>query len=164
MKKIILSLILILIFVTNYGWGRSCQKAPSFSLYDLSGKKVSLEDFNGKVVLLNFFATYCPPCRIEIPGFSHLFKKYKKQGFIVIGISLDEEPTKVLPYFVKYANVDYPILIGNDEVIAAYNQVFILPTSFLIDQKGCLIKKFVGLLEEKKLEEELLKLLNPYSK
>ena len=90
--------------------------APAFNLQDLSGNPVKLSDYTGKVVILDFWATWCPPCRAEIPNFVELQKEYGKQGLVVIGVSLDEGGVAGVADFAKSQNVNYPIVMGNQDV------------------------------------------------
>lgn len=138
-------------------------KAADFSLKDLQGHTVKLSHFKGQVILVNFWTTWCPPCRAEIPDFIATYEKYKKKGFTVIGISLDDATTSAnkrqLVEFIKKAGVTYPILIGNRAVCNDYGGVYAIPTSFLIDSKGNIVKKYIGILKGETLEKDLLPLL-----
>jgi len=119
--------------------------APDFTLQDINGNEVTLSDFKGKVVVLNFWATWCPPCRKEIPVFIELYKKYKDEGLVIIGISLDREGKRVLIPFVKKFGINYPVLIGTKKVVDAYGGIRGIPTTFIIDKKGKIRKKHIGL-------------------
>jgi cytochrome c biogenesis protein CcmG/thiol:disulfide interchange protein DsbE len=118
--------------------------APDFALTDLSGKTVRLADFKGKVVLLDFWATWCAPCREEIPDFVELQEQYAEQGFTLLGISLDEEGAEVVKPFAQQLGINYPVVIGNTEVSAAYGGMQALPTAFLIGRDGRILEAFVG--------------------
>jgi peroxiredoxin len=118
--------------------------APEFALTDLSGKTVRLADFKDKVVLLDFWATWCAPCREEIPDFVDLQKRYAEQGFSLLGISLDEEGAEVVKPFAQQFGINYPVVIGNTEVSAAYGGMQALPTAFLIGRDGRILEVFVG--------------------
>jgi len=118
--------------------------APDFALTDLSGKTVRLADFKGKVVLLDFWATWCAPCREEIPAFVELQKQYAEQGFTLLGISLDDEGAVVVKPFARQFGINYPVVIGNTEVSAAYGGMQALPTAFLIGRDGRILEAFVG--------------------
>ncbi len=126
-------------------------KAPDFTLLDLEGNVVKLSDYRGKVVLVNFFATYCPPCRYEIPDFIKLQKELGPKGFQVIGISVDENADKILPYFIKKLNINYPVLLATSKVIRDYGNVYALPQSFLIGRDRIIIKHFTGMITEHEL-------------
>ena len=123
--------------------------APDFSLSTISGKTVSLDAYEGYVVLLDFWATWCPPCRMSIPELIKLQQKYKDDGFVVLGISMDD-PNQVtdqdLSTFEKRARINYPILRYNQKVIADYfsDGRISLPTMFVIDREGKIREKIVG--------------------
>lgn len=131
--------------------------APAFSLPDLTGKAVPLSDFRGKVVVLDFWATWCPPCRREIPDFIDLQRTYGPRGLQIVGIALDE-PEKV-EAFVRQNGMDYPVLMGSDEVAALYGGIDGIPTTFLIDRQGKIAARFEGFRPKSVFEEEIKKLL-----
>jgi len=133
--------------------------APGFALKDLNGRIKRLEDLRGKVVLLNFFATWCPPCRQEIPGFVHLYEEYRDKGFEIVGVSLDVEGATVLRPFVRQYSIAYPILVGTQKVAADYGGIRALPTTFLIDRNGMISKQFVGLRPAHVFEASVRELL-----
>ena len=118
--------------------------APDFALTDLSGRTVRLADFRGKVVLLDLWATWCGPCREEIPDFVELQTRYAERGFTLVGIALDEEGAKVVKPFAHQVGINYPVVIGNTRVSAAYGGVQALPTAFLIGRDGRILETFVG--------------------
>ena len=118
--------------------------APDFALTDLSGNTVRLADFRGKVVLLDLWATWCGPCREEIPDFVDLQTRYAERGFTLVGIALDDEGAKVVKPFAHQVGINYPIVIGNTRVSAAYGGVQALPTAFLIGRDGRILQTFVG--------------------
>jgi peroxiredoxin len=123
---------------------RRGQTAPDFALTDLSGKTVRLADFKGKVVLLDFWATWCAPCREEIPEFVELQKQYAERGFILLGVALDEEGAAVVKPFAQQFGINYPVVIGNTRITAAYGGIQALPTAFLIGRDGRILETFVG--------------------
>jgi peroxiredoxin len=138
--------------------------APDFALKDADGRTVRLSDYRGKVVLLDFWATWCGPCKIEIPWFIEFERKYKDRGFAVIGISMDEEGWQVVKPFVSELGVNYRMVIGNDELADEYDGVQALPTTFLIDREGRIAEKHVGLASKSSFQngiEELLQAPNP---
>ena len=135
------------------------QKMPEFELKTVDGEIVSSDDFENKVLLIDFWATWCPPCRKEIPGFINLYKKYKDKGVEIIGISLDKDMDK-LESFIDENNINYTVLVGNKEVADAFGGIQGIPTTFIIDKNGNVEFKQVGLAPEKKFEEELKKVLN----
>ncbi len=146
--------------------------APDLILKDLSGKEVSLKDFTGKVVLVNFWATWCDPCRTEIPWLIDLQKKYGSQGFEVLGVSMDDEGEKVVQPFVEKERFDvngqklamnYPILIGDsdaaDKFLGGIGGIVGLPTSVLISRDGKRVKNVIGPVDPDKLERDIQSLL-----
>ena len=112
------------------------QAAPSWELKDLEGKTVKLADFKGKVVLLNFWATWCPPCRQEIPDLVALQNQYRDKGLVVIGISLDEKGPAPVKAFVNRMKINYPVVMGDQKTAAAYGGIEAIPTTFYIDRAG----------------------------
>lgn len=123
-------------------------KAPNFSLKSVKGKTVKLSDFKGKIVIVDFWATWCPPCRKGIPDLVSIQKKFKKD-VVVIGISLDAEKTiKDVPEFVKNYKINYPILYGDEKVVVDYGGIQSIPTTFVIDRKGNVVDSHVGLVEK----------------
>jgi thiol-disulfide isomerase/thioredoxin len=135
-------------------------KAPDFNLKDLSGKSVSLTDFRGKVVLVDFWASWCPPCRNSIPHLSSLYKNYRKRGFEILGINLDHGSVGDVMAFARGAGIEYPILIGTPEVTQKYG-VNPIPASFIIDRKGNLRDKIIGFNKElgEKIDQDVKDLL-----
>jgi cytochrome c biogenesis protein CcmG/thiol:disulfide interchange protein DsbE len=134
-------------------------KAPDFELADISGKTVRLSDFAGKVVLLDFWATWCPPCRDEVPDFVRLQAKYRQQGVQVVGLSLDAEGAKVVRPFAEEYNVNYPMLLANAGTAAQFGGILGIPTTFVLDRQGRIVKKFIGRTELKTFEEAIKPLL-----
>lgn len=134
--------------------------APNFELPDVNGKKVRLSDFKGKIIILDFWATWCPPCRAEIPGFIELYNKYKDKGVVVIGISLDEGGVRDVVPFMKEFGINYPILIGNFKVTQDYGGIRGIPTTFVIDRKGNIRAKYVGYRPKEVFERDIIMLLN----
>ena len=144
---------------TATGMQEDKSKAPDFTLAGIDGKNISLSDYKGKVVIIDFWATWCPPCRRGIPDLIDLQKQYKDQ-ISVIGISLDQENTKAgVPDFVTRMGINYPIVYYNDKVINDYGGVSAIPTTFIIDKNGNIINKMVGLYPKSEIEKQLLELL-----
>ncbi len=132
--------------------------APTFSLTDITGKPLKLSDYQGKVVVLDFWATWCGPCRIEIPGFIELQKRYAAQGFTMIGISMDDSPGPVVDFY-KELQMNYPVAVGNDRLGELYGGMEGLPTTFLIGRDGRIYAKHVGATDPNVFEEEIKELL-----
>jgi thiol-disulfide isomerase/thioredoxin len=118
----------------------------NFSLNDMDGKTVRLADYKGKVILLDFWATWCGPCKYEIPGFVELQQQYRNQGLQVIGVSVDDTADK-LPPFVKQFNINYPILLGlgHDDLQEAYGPIWGIPVNVLISREGKICARHTGL-------------------
>jgi cytochrome c biogenesis protein CcmG/thiol:disulfide interchange protein DsbE len=131
-----------------------------FTLKDMNGVEVKLADLKGKVVLLNFWATWCGPCRLEIPWFVELQEKYADQGFRVVGISVDDPP-EALPPFAKRFNINYPLVVGVDreDVQKAYGPIFGVPMTFIIGRNGRICMKHVGPASKEQFESEIKSLL-----
>ena len=133
--------------------------APNFSLTDISGKPLNLTDYRGKVVLLNFWATWCAPCRIETPQFVDLVNRYGKQDLAVVGLSLDDDVEPVQEFARQY-KVNYQLALGNEKVAESYGGVFSLPITFLIGSDGRVYAKHLGAVDLGALEAELRQLLS----
>ena len=133
--------------------------APDFILKDLSQKKVKLTDFKGKVVVLNFFATWCPPCRAEIPELIKLYRLNKEKGLVVLGVSLDmDAPPQGLTTFVKDMKITYPVLMGTTDLAEKF-QVNGVPTTILINREGKAHSRYDGLVPASRFEKDLSSLL-----
>jgi peroxiredoxin len=133
--------------------------APEFALKDADGKLVHLSDYRGKVVLLDFWATWCSPCRIEIPWFMEMQRKNKDKGFEVLGVAMDDEGWEAVKPFLQELSVNYRIVMGNDAIAQAYGGVDALPTTFLIDREGKIAAIHVGLASKKDFEDGVQELL-----
>jgi cytochrome c biogenesis protein CcmG/thiol:disulfide interchange protein DsbE len=143
--------------------------APDFALEDLSGKKVSLASYKGKVVLINFWATWCAPCKIETPWLVELRNQYAPQGFEILGISADDfdmdnpqklsEEKKDVARFVQQQHMPYPVLIDGDALSQPYGGLDSLPTSFFVDRKGTVVATQIGLTSKDEIEANIRKAL-----
>jgi thiol-disulfide isomerase/thioredoxin len=135
--------------------------APDFALESLAGETVHLSDFRGKVVLLNFWATWCGPCKILAPWFVDLQNQYRPEGLEIIGIALDEEATKVeIAEFADKLRVNYIVLVGNEKVAEAYGGVPAMPDTFFIGRDGKIVERLIGLKSKGELEDSIKKALN----
>ena len=121
------------------------QAAPDFQLQALDGNNMKLSDLRGKAVLLNFWATWCGPCKIEMPWFVELQKQYGPQGLQIVGVAMDDSSTEDITKFVKEMGVNYPILLGKESVGQSYGGVGVLPTTFFIDRDGKFVAREFGL-------------------
>jgi cytochrome c biogenesis protein CcmG/thiol:disulfide interchange protein DsbE len=143
--------------------------APAFTLEDLEGKKVSLEGYKGKAVLVNFWATWCGPCKIETPWLIELRNQYASQGFEILGISADDldpdDPKKLsdekqeIARFVQQMHMPYPVLIGGDAISQPYGGLDALPMSFFIDRNGTVVAAQMGLTSKDDIEAKIQKAL-----
>jgi peroxiredoxin len=133
--------------------------APDFALESLDGKTVRLSDFRGKGVLLNFWATWCQPCKIEMPWFVDLQKQYGEEGLQVVGIAMDDASEKDIAEFAKDMGVNYPILVGKDSVSDSFGGVPYLPTTFYIARDGKVVDKVFGLKGKAEIEADVKKAL-----
>jgi peroxiredoxin len=133
----------------------------AFTVKDMNGKDVKLSDYKGKVILLNFWATWCGPCKVEIPGFVELYNGYKDKGFVVLGVSTDDSAEQ-LRKFARQMNMTYPVLVGSDRTDItddAYGPMWGIPVSFLIAKDGTICHRYMGLATKDQLERELNVLL-----
>lgn len=134
--------------------------APDFTLTDANGASVKLSDYRGKVVLLNFWATWCGPCKLEIPWFMEFEQQYKSQGFEVIGISMDDDGWKAIKPYIAARKLNYRVLLGNDTVTQLYGGVDSLPTTFIIDRDGRFaFSPHIGVVEKNECLREIQSLL-----
>jgi peroxiredoxin len=134
--------------------------APAFDLPNLAGGKTSLASFKGKVVVVDFWATWCGPCKFEIPGFIEMYSTYRARGFQVVGIAVDD-PVPALQRYAAQMKMNYPILVGQgrDDVLAAFPPMPGLPTTFIIDRAGRICSSHTGLTERETFEKEIEALL-----
>jgi peroxiredoxin len=132
--------------------------APDFSLQGVDGKPLTLSGNRGKVVLLNFWATWCTPCRAEIPEFERFQTTYGQQGLQVVGISMDDD-AKPVREFNQQFKVNYPVALGNDKLAQSYGGVLGLPVTFLIGRDGKIATKHVGAAQIPVVEQEIKTLL-----
>lgn len=138
---------------------KSTASAPDFSLPTPDGKTLKLSDYKGKAVIIDFWATWCPPCRKGIPDLIALKKKYGSKGLEVIGISLDRDTKKDVPQFIKDKGINYPVVYGDDNVVVNYGGVRAVPTSFVIDKQGKIIASYEGLISSETYESHIKKIL-----
>lgn len=156
MKKIIAG-VCFLFLAVNFLSAEE-ERAPNFSLKTIDGKIVQLSDFKGKVVVVNFWGTWCPPCRNEIPDFVKIYNTYKEKGLVIIGIAVQSPPAQIKNLIKEY-KITYPVVIGDRKVASQYGGIRGIPTTFFINRQGCIVKKHVGLLEKDVFEKILKGLL-----
>jgi thiol-disulfide isomerase/thioredoxin len=138
--------------------GGAAQSAPDFTLEDLDGRNVTLSGLKGKVVLLDFWATWCPPCRASIPSVEQLHKTYGARGLVVVGISLDGGDWDSVKEFRNEAGITYPVLKGTEEVAQQY-LVRTIPAFVIVDKEGIIRKRYIGSDNEEEIEKEIKALL-----
>jgi thiol-disulfide isomerase/thioredoxin len=134
--------------------------APDFELKDVNGKTMKLSDFKGKVVLLNFWATWCGPCKIEIPWFIEFERTYKDKGFAVIGVALDEEGWEVVKPYIEARKVNYRVVLGTPQVEQLYGGVSSIPMTFILDREGRVASTHLGLVSKSEYVKDIQQLLD----
>ncbi len=139
------------------GWGN----APDFTLTTPEGSSLTLSSYKGLVIILDFWATWCPPCREEIPDFVQLYAQYKDQGLVIVGVSLDSDGSSAVQPFVNAQGINYPIVLGYGEkdLMDRYGGITGIPTTFVIDQKGDIVEKYVGYRSKDVFEGKIKTLL-----
>jgi thiol-disulfide isomerase/thioredoxin len=141
---------------------------PEVTFKDLNGQDVTLSSLKGKVVVVNFWATWCEPCRTEIPWMIAYQQKYADKGFTMLGVAMDEDGKSAVEPFIKTTNFDvagkqltmnYPIVLGNDDIAAKFGGMLGLPTSLVISRDGKIVKRYIGLVNEADLDKQIKDLL-----
>jgi peroxiredoxin len=136
-------------------------KEPRFSLAAVGqSAPIVLSDYRGQVVLVNFWATWCPPCRLEIPALIKLQAELGPRGFTVIGLSMDEGGTKSVARFAEKMGINYPLAMADGNVVKEFGGVIGIPASFLIDRDGALVKSYPGFVTHEVLEKDIGSLMN----
>ena len=134
----------------------------NFKVKDMDGREVNLADYKGKVILLDFWATWCGPCKVEVPWFVEFQSKYRDRGFVVLGVSVDDPVDKLKAFAATY-KMNYPVLVGDgreDLIDRAYGPMWGLPTTFLIGRDGNICRKHMGMAAKEQFEKEIVALLS----
>ena len=131
---------------------------PSFIVTDLAGQEIPPATLKGKVVLIDFWATWCPPCRKEIPHFNQLYAEYRQQGLIVIGLALDDKAAEI-ENFMRQVPIDYPVALAAPELQQQFGGIEVYPTAFLVDREGRIIKKYLGYIYPDEFNQDVKALL-----
>lgn len=129
--------------------------APAWRLKNLDGAAVALSQFKGKVVIVDFWATWCPPCRAEMPVYVDLYKKFADRGLVIVGISLDGQGPGVVKKFVDSMGITYPIVMGDEDVTSAY-KVQVMPTTFVVSREGRILHSKIGAITQPAEFEKLI--------
>ena len=158
-----LTLFTLFLFLTSSTFLAQQMKAPYFSLKTSDGKTIELAKLKGKAVVLNFWATWCPPCKREIPDLIQIYNKYEKKGFVIIGISIDQEGWDVVKPFIEKAKIPYPIVLADKNIIKDYGNFDGIPATFFIDSNGMIVDQQIGMLT-KEIFETGVKAILPKTK
>ena len=162
-KRLILVLMLLALIISGCSKGDSGESlskgAPDFTLPAVDGSMVSMSDYSGKVILVDFWATWCPPCLEMIPILSKLHKKYLDKGLVILGVSLDNEGLGMLGTFVHENMIPYKVVMGDKKIGRAFGGVSSIPTLYLVDRDGRLVRKLTGYHSYAQLEEQVKKYL-----
>lgn len=136
-------------------------RMPAFSLESVQdGKIIDSSRFAGKVLLITFFATWCPPCKEEVPVLNELQTTFEAEGFSVVGLSVDQQGPKIVADFIKRFHVNYPILMAESKTTRDFGGVYGIPVAFLVNKSGNVVKKYPGYVSHKILEKDVRSLLN----
>jgi len=138
---------------------KSSDLAPNFDLTSTEGKTIKLSDYKGKAVIVDFWATWCPPCRKGIPDLIELQKEFKN-NLVVIGISLDQDTKSDVVPFIKKYGINYPVVYGTNQVIMEYGSINAIPTSFVINKEGKIVDKHIGLVPKSVYEKKIKEMLS----
>ena len=160
MMKRIIAVVVIALSFGLFTIATAQKKAPNFSLKTGDGKTYELYQNKGKVVVLNFWATWCGPCRKEIPDFIEVYKEYKNRGLEIVGVSLDQGGWEKVTPFIKQNNINYPIVLDNGAVASTFGKIQFIPTTFIIDPSGNIIDEHTGGMTKAMLEAKI----KPYLK
>ena len=158
MRRIVVVL-LLLAALPSAGLGQEVRKAPALILRDLEGRNLRLTDYKGKVVLINFWATWCPPCRAEVPDLVRWQREYRGRGLQIIGVTYPPQTTKEVRRFVRNLKVNYPVALGTKQTKALFFQGETLPVTVIIDREGNVRDIIEGILLPEEFEQKIKPLL-----
>ncbi len=144
--------IMALVLLSNPIAAGQGEQAPDFSLKDLEGNNVTLADYKGKVVFLNFWATWCPPCRQEIPDFIKAYEKHKDNGLVILGVAVSDKENSVRS-FVEKNKISYPVAMGDVKIVQDYEPGQYIPATIVIDRNGKIHDKHVGVMDMSQVEK-----------
>ena len=159
MKRGLVILLLFAFVAVGRSQSIQPQKAPNFLLKTYDGKNIELASLKGKIVVINFWATWCPPCRAEIPDFIKVYDENKSKGLEIVGIALDEDGWMKVNPFVEKNKINYPVVLGTSDVVQQYGGIEGIPTTFIVDKKGFVVDHQVGMMSKKMLEQKIKALL-----
>ena len=151
----IITLILVSIFLLQAGPNNGPEKLPDFKLKSTDGKLLGPEDYKDKIIIVNFWATWCPPCRKEIPAFIKFQKEHPE--VIILAVNLDRETEKVAPFIRDYG-INFPVLFGNNDIVSSFGGVNLIPQTYVYSKDRKLVQKYNGMVTEKDLVEVVKKL------
>lgn len=147
--------VLFFAYVGTYAQTEKPLKAPNFSLKTADGKTLELGKMKSKLIVVNFWATWCRPCTAEMPGLSEVYQNYKSRGLEIVGVSLDVKGWAVVKPFLQRTKVPYPIVLGDQSIVDDYGGIQAIPTTFFIDQDGNIVKKHIGYLSKDEFEKQV---------
>ncbi|MEX1137751.1 MAG: TlpA disulfide reductase family protein [Bacteroidota bacterium] len=159
LNRVVPSAGLVLAVLLAFGNLPQPEKAPEFTLKNARGETVTLSSFKGKVVVVNFWATWCGPCRAEIPGFLDVYDQYRSKGLEILGISLDSDGWGSINQFVKKYEITYPVVLGDQETVRNYGGIEAIPTTFIVDKAGNIAVRHVGYMSTSDLLRRVKELL-----
>ena len=158
MRMNLFVLVVAVLSVTGLGLAQH-SKAPNFKATASDGSTVELKQLKGKVVVVNYWATWCGPCRQEIPGFIDVYKQYKGKGLEIVGVSLDQNGWEVVKPYMTKAKINYPVVLPDDVLKSKYGVINAIPTTFFVDKEGNLVDSHVGYMDKEDFEKKIKGLL-----